>query len=121
MKKVFLISLIFGVLFLAGCQKKEIIKEEKQINSYDDFAKCLTEKGATMYGTEWCGYCKKQKGMFKESFVHVNYVDCDQEKIKCQQAGVRGYPTWGFSDGPNKSGVQEFSTLAQKTGCNFSN
>src|SRR3989344_460132 len=33
--------------------------------SYDDFAKCLTEKEAIMYGAiEWCKYTQEQAGMF---------------------------------------------------------
>ena len=40
--------------------------------NYDDFAKCLTENGATMYGTVWCGHCNNQKDMFGDSVPMFN-------------------------------------------------
>jgi len=27
----------------------------------DEFAICLTDSGAVIYGTEWCGHCRDQK------------------------------------------------------------
>lgn len=79
-------------------------------------AKCLTEKGVVMYGTEWCGYCKRQKQAFGDSFQYVNYVDCDKEKTRCAEAGVRGYPTWVIN-GEISPGLKELSQLASLAGC----
>lgn len=31
---------------------------------YDDFAKCLSEKGVKFYGAFWCSHCANQKAMF---------------------------------------------------------
>jgi len=31
---------------------------------YSEFAKCLTQKGAKMYGTFWCPHCQNQKKEF---------------------------------------------------------
>ena len=46
-------------------------------DSMEQFATCLTENGATMYGAEWCGHCKAQKEMFGEAaFEKVDYVEC---------------------------------------------
>ncbi|MFH1400946.1 MAG: hypothetical protein ABIH41_05485, partial [Nanoarchaeota archaeon] len=36
----------------------------------DDFARCLTQSGATMYGASWCPHCNDQKEMFGSS-VHL--------------------------------------------------
>jgi glutaredoxin len=39
-----------------------------------------------MYGTERCGYCKKQKALLGDSFANVNYVDCDENPAACTAA-----------------------------------
>lgn len=82
----------------------------------DLFAQCLTEQGATMYGTDWCGACQSQKEIFGSSFQYINYVDCDRNRAECQSAGVTGFPTWRIN-GQSYSGLQQFSNLAQISGC----
>ncbi len=84
---------------------------------HDALAHCLTEKGAVMYGTDWCPHCQNQKRLFGKSFRYVNYVNCDVNKEACGLAGVKGYPTWTFSDGSSVSGVQQLDVLMQQTGC----
>ena len=69
-----------------------------KLGEYDEFAKCLTDSGTTIYGTEWCGHCQNQKEMFGASFSYVNYVDCDQNKQACNNAGIQGYPTWRINN-----------------------
>ena len=96
MKKIIFFILI---LFLVGCAKGP--------GEFDSFAQCLTEKGATMYGTAWCSHCKNQKAAFGSSFQFVDYVDCDQESGKCKLAGVESYPTW-IIDGEKYPGEQTF-------------
>ncbi|MBI4177520.1 MAG: hypothetical protein HY516_04080 [Candidatus Aenigmarchaeota archaeon] len=89
---------------------------------YDDFAKCLAEKDAKMYGAYWCGHCANQKKEFGASWKYVDYVECSlpnkagQTQI-CEQAGIKGYPTWEFSDGSRLEGEVSLYGLAQKTGC----
>ncbi len=86
---------------------------------YDNFAKCLASKGATMYGAEWCGHCKEQKDMFGASFKYVNYVECPDNQALCEQKGITGYPTWIINELPY-SGTQSFERLSQLTGCSLS-
>ena len=109
MKKLLLLFIAVTFLILAGCSR--------QPAEYDDFAACLTEKGARMYGTEWCPYCKEQKSSFAGSFDLVNYTDCGNNLVACQTAGVEGYPTWIFADGTKLSGKQSLRVLADKTDC----
>ncbi len=90
-----------------------IIKED---SLYDNFAQCLTDKGIKVYGTDWCSYCKKQKGLFGDSFKFVNYVDCDYNKDKCNLEGIQGYPTWKIND-ESYPGVQQLERLSQISGC----
>jgi hypothetical protein len=82
----------------------------------DDFAKCLTGKGLTMYGTGWCSHCQNQKDDFGSSFQYVNFVDCDRESDRCDSAGVSGYPTWIYN-GEQFRGEQSLSFLSDITGC----
>lgn len=84
----------------------------------DSFAKCLTKNGAKMYGTEWCGFCKKQKELFGESFEYINYIDCDKNRQECIDEKIKGYPTWKINE-ESYSGVQSFEKLSQLTGCKF--
>ena len=78
---------------------------------YDSFAKCLTAKGAVMYGAiEWCKYTQGQAGMFGKSFQYVNYKD---EK---ELAGIKTRPTWVIN-GNWYEKVQSFESLAAATGC----
>ncbi|MBN2042231.1 MAG: hypothetical protein JW754_00330 [Candidatus Aenigmarchaeota archaeon] len=82
----------------------------------ETFARCLTENGAVMYGSQSCGFCAKQKEMFGENFVYVNYVDCGMNMNSCVSEGIRGYPTWKVK-GNAYEGLQELATLGGVTGC----
>jgi|SRR3989344_3497585 len=83
---------------------------------YDEFAKCLSERGVKMYGTNWCPHCKTQKEIFGKSFRHVDYVNCDYNMNKCLDAGVEGYPTWKIN-GENYPGVQTLERLSELSEC----
>ena len=85
--------------------------------NYDEFAKCLTEKGISMGGTEGCSHCKNQKEMFGSSFQFIDYHDCDSDQAWCIEKGIEGYPTWILSDGSKHPGEQQLSTLAELSGC----
>lgn len=61
---------------------------------YDDFARCLSEKGVVMYGAEWCSRCMDQKVVFGKSFKYVSYVECPHNPSLCKEKGVEKYPTW---------------------------
>ncbi len=76
---------------------------------YDSFAKCLTEKGAVMYGEDWCENTNGQKAMFGKSFKYVNY------EIK---PDIRIRPTWVI-DGKDYERVQSFQRLSALTGCKY--
>ncbi len=88
-----------------------------ELTGMDAFAKCLTEKGATFYGTEWCSHCNNQKKLFGDSLQYVNFVDCEKNPSICSREGITGYPTWKLGDGTPLVGGQQLSTLASATGC----
>lgn len=60
----------------------------------DIFAQCLTEKGWTMYGAEWCSHCKDQKNLFGDSFKYIKYIECPDNIQLCLDRGINAYPTW---------------------------
>jgi thiol-disulfide isomerase/thioredoxin len=60
----------------------------------DTFAKCLTSKGLTMFGAEWCPHCLEEKALFGDSFKYINYVECPQNTDLCLAKGIQSYPTW---------------------------
>ncbi|MBI2135887.1 hypothetical protein HYU06_02335, partial [Candidatus Woesearchaeota archaeon] len=56
---------------------------------WDNFARCLNEKGAVMYGAlSWCKYTQEQAGMFGKSFKYLNYKD------HTELPGIKKTPTW---------------------------
>jgi glutaredoxin len=105
-----------GIFIILGMVIYGYIWWKSLPGKYDNFAKCLNEKGAIMYGTDWCSYCKNQKNLFGRSFEFVNYVNCDYEKDECQDQGVKGYPTWKINE-KIYPGVQSIGRLSSLTGC----
>jgi len=90
-------------------------------NSTDDFAKCLSSKGAKMYGAYWCGHCIDQKKDFGDSWQYIDYVECDPKGENpqtdlCLEKGIQGYPSWEIN-GKLYPGKQEFTKLAELSGC----
>jgi len=102
-KRVILATVIGVFLIIASLIAYSLLSPGK----YDDFAKCLTEKGAVMYGEDWCKYTNAQKGMFGKSFKYINY------QVK---TGLKLRPTWVI-DGQTYETVQSFERLAALTGC----
>ena len=91
-------------------------------STLDNFAKCISSKGARMYGAWWCPHCADQKEEFGYAFQYVTYTECSPEGQRtmndtCKQAGIKGYPTWKFPDGTTHEGPLPLSALSDKTGC----
>ena len=116
------VSLIFGIIILIGVAYSSIsgffVKPEESNTVMDKFAKCISLKGATMYGAEWCGHCKQQKELFGNSFKYVSYVECPQNQNLCDQMGIEGYPTWVIN-GQKYPGLHSIDDLKQLTGCSL--
>ena len=94
-----------------------------KVSTLDGFAKCLSSKGARMYGAWWCPHCADQKEEFGYGFQYVNYVECGEEgkphteNERCKQAGIKNFPTWQFADGSRTERVIPLTDLSQRTGC----
>ena len=107
-----------GILLAIGLISIWALDSAASPGRYNDFAKCLSDKGAVMYGTDWCGKCQEQKGLFGKSFGHIDYKDCDTYKALCNTAGVSSYPQW-IINGTRYRWVQSLASLASYTGCSL--
>ena len=110
-----IVVILLGYLFYKGFSGEQVP------GKYDDFAKCISEKKAIIYGAYWCPHCADQKKMFGSSFQYVNYVECDPrgknaQPQTCTANGIKGYPTW-IINGEIFPSVQELEQLAATTGC----
>jgi thiol-disulfide isomerase/thioredoxin len=90
----------------------------------DDFARCLGQKKAVMYGAFYCDHCKDQKDLFGDSAQYIPYVECVEkgtrkETEQCKALNIRRTPTWIFEQsGERVDGrVLSLQELSQKSGC----
>jgi hypothetical protein len=70
-----------------------------------------------MYGTEWCGSCKKQRELFGDAFSYIPEIDCDKDSSLCKSRGIKGYPVWEDAEGNLYPGAKRFERLAEISGC----
>jgi glutaredoxin len=85
-------------------------------DKYDNFAKCLTEKGAILYASKYCPHCKNQKDMFGSSVRFLNMIDCADNEQKCTNDGITGVPTW-IINGQRYTGEKQLDVLSSLSGC----
>jgi len=81
----------------------------------DNLAKCLSEKGIKMYGSNECSACSYQKQLFGSSFQYIDFVECTESPELCQ--GITGYPTWKSADKELSRGAQPLNKLKSLAGC----
>jgi len=123
MKKQNVILALFSLtilLFIISCTKSAALSSQ-----YNNFAKCLTDKGVKFYGAFWCSHCNNQKTMLGTSMQYVDYIECStpdgqgQTQV-CLDANIDSYPTWEFSGGSRIKGEMALLQLSQKSGCSLS-
>lgn len=107
--KYYTIAAVVGIIILATAAYS--VYSINKPSPYDNFAKCLTEKGAVMYGAmDWCKFTQAQKGMFGKSFNYINYHEFQD------LPGIKKTPTW-VVNGAWHENVQSFEKLSALTGC----
>ena len=62
------------------------------------------QTGITVYGTDWCGDCRRAKRLLDENQISYNWVDIDKDSegekfVKTTNRGNRSVPTIVFGDG----------------------
>ena len=114
MKKIAVFALaIIGTVVLAWCTTKQTDANANGV--LDSFAQCVTDKWLKMYGTDWCPHCQNMKKMFGTAFSKIKFINCDEQKIQCDAAGVTGYPTWILNGNqyPGEKTLQELANITQ--------
>lgn len=107
--KYYAIAVVVGIVILTTVVYS--VYSLSKPNPYDSFSKCLTEKGAVMYGAmDWCKFTQAQKAMFGNSFKYIDYHEFNQLE------GIKKTPTWVIN-GAWHENVQSFEKLAALTGC----
>jgi mycoredoxin len=64
----------------------------------------MSEIKIVIYGTEWCGDCRRTKRFFQEHNIGYQWINIDKDKIGEQfvlrvNQGMRSVPTVVFPDG----------------------
>jgi hypothetical protein len=114
---------IYGVALVAVIGLGYYFFHRNQHQS-DAFARCLSARGAKMYGAYWCPHCLEQKEKFRASFEFAPYVECGikgdlhgQAQV-CKDEGIKHYPTWQFPPtGERVERVFSLEELSDRTGC----
>lgn len=112
-KKLLILGLVVAALVLGSLT---VISLTTGPGYYDDFAKCLTDKGIVIYGNDFCSYTQRQKTFFGKSFKQLNYVRCADDLNLCKEKGILVTPTWELN-GQFFPEVQTFDALSAITGC----
>ena len=121
-KKIKILILILAVLAAVFAITAVVSMQEKNSGKFDEFAKCLSDKGAKFYGAFWCSHCQTQKAMFGSSKKYLPYTECSTPDTNgqlqaCADQQIKTYPTWKFADGSVSEGTLSLNTLSEKTGC----
>lgn len=105
--------IVFGLLIGAA------VYQNNAPSKYDDFAQCLTDAGATMYGAYWCSACEQQKAEFGSAFRHINYTECSSPGSSSFDLcpDITSTPTWEKADGERITGSRPLSSLGEEFGC----
>lgn len=112
-KKILVISIVSVIVVLIAAGIGYSYINSKKPGPLDDFAQCLTDKGAVMYGASWCKYTDGQKAMFGNSIRFIDYRDYSEKPE------VKITPTW-FIDGQKYENAQSLDKLALVSGCSLS-
>lgn len=112
---IVIISILIIGAFVYFNQPEKVIDDPR----LDTFAKCLTEKGLTMYAASWCKFCAEEKKAFGSSFKYINYVECPENIQLCLAKGIQGYPTWLDEQGNKYESKQGLAKLSEISGCDL--
>lgn len=109
-KKILIVSIISLVFVLILGSIGYSYYNTQQPYILDDFAQCLTNKGAIMFGSPTCQYTSAQHGMFGSSKKFLDSRDFTEDP------NIRITPTW-LINGEYYENAQSLATLADLSGC----
>lgn len=117
--KAFTLLIVLGAILLAAflySQSGAAHATYEGPRATEEFAECISDSGAILYGTSWCSHCQNQKALFGSTIEKINFIDCGASREACSEAGITAYPTWVIG-GEKYLGTQSLEKLAQLTGC----
>jgi len=77
----------------------------------DELARVLTAQGWTLYGTDQCGWCIRQKEEFGDAFGDLTYINCMENRSACIDSGIEGIPCWASPNGMLHPGYHNLTQL----------
>ena len=103
---VVIILIIIGIYFLKTPAPNQVDKELVQ---------CIADN-SIVYSSLTCSACKYQRELFGEYYSLINEIDCFYEGEKCQEAQIKGTPTWIIND-QKYPGAKTIEQLKELTNC----
>ena len=99
----------------------DALANDEFLGPLDEFAHCVTDSGAYLYGTSWDLFAENQRLKFNRSVDIIKYINCDLPEGKlleiCIEQGIEYTPTWILNDGEKVTGVHTLEEVAEMTGC----
>ncbi len=71
----------------------------------------LNNDGWVLYGTDQCPWCIKQREEFGVAFTDLTYINCQENKSVCIDAGIKGIPCWVSPNGTLYPGYYNLTQL----------
>lgn len=110
------ISEVTGKSILGWLIKTNVDRDEDE--KLDNFAKCLTDKGAVLYIKNGCRHCKAQEEDFGTAIQYLKIVECTEQIQLCEEKQLIRVPAWEI-DGKLYYGRTELQDLAKLAGCEY--
>lgn len=126
-----LLAALLCCMFASGCEKENgagggASSTEPTQEALAGLARCLSEKGAVMYGSITCSSCRAQRKMFGQAFSHIKEIECNPnapntQVERCLKKKIQKTPTWIMEKGGEEikriEGYQLPDDLASFAGC----
>jgi|TARA_Y100000310_G_scaffold63439_2_gene58866 ETRAMP family membrane protein len=109
-KKIIIVSIVSVIFILIVGSVGFSYYNYKKPFILDEFAQCLKDKGAVMFGSSTCQYTTGQHGMFGPSKKFLDSRDFTEDK------NIKITPTW-LINGLYYENAQSLQTLADLTDC----
>ncbi|MEM4181949.1 MAG: hypothetical protein QXX68_02225 [Candidatus Pacearchaeota archaeon] len=91
---IILSLLVIAYIFRDYLPELKPLKEEKEENK--SLGDCISKKNITLYGFKDSKITQEQINEIKELFNYINFVDCSENKEKCQNILLT--PAWKIEE-----------------------
>jgi len=98
-----LILLAVDIYIFINTGKKPVQEKKPAQENKEEGGESKNEVEWTVYGTNWCGWTKKQLTYLKNKGIPHKFIDC--EKDNCD--GIDAFPVMESSNGEKVTGYKE--------------